>query len=135
MRQWHGSKPADGCPDDAVSDHAGPFTSRGGSLQVFSTSPSASWRSPISFTFVGRLGAEPLALAEGDAEGGHASFPEEPEANRMPIGPSAPGRHGWHAAWDRMDGWTRFGSLLLVLTLLLVLSAWRYRQRREAASS
>ena len=38
---------------------------------------------------------------------------------------------GCYSYWDRMDGWLRFGSLLVALAVLLALGIWRFRPRRS----
>lgn len=36
---------------------------------------------------------------------------------------------GCYSYWDKMDGWLRFGSLIVALAVLLVLGTWRFRSR------
>jgi hypothetical protein len=41
---------------------------------------------------------------------------------------------GCYSYWDRMDAWSRFGSLILVLVVLLAMGTWRYWRTPTAAT-
>jgi hypothetical protein len=54
-------------------------------------------------------------------------FPVQAVGSGLMFGGLASLTMGCYSYWDKMDGWLRFGSLLLALLILLVLGTWRFR--------
>ena len=56
-------------------------------------------------------------------------FPVQPVGSGSVLGGLIALGTGCYSYWDKMEGWHRFASLLLVLLVLIVLGTWRFRPR------
>jgi len=62
-------------------------------------------------------------------------FPVQTVGTGLMFGGLASLTAGCYSYWDKMDGWLRFGSLLLALLVLLVLGTWRFWPARANGTS
>jgi putative Mn2+ efflux pump MntP len=62
-------------------------------------------------------------------------FPVQAVGAGLMFGGLASLAAGCYSYWDRMEGWLRFGSLVVALIVLLVLGTWRFRPVRPSSQT